>query len=100
MSKPVEDAIDIEEYARAGKSVPTGATYRIRIDKTNYTVPSSKIGGRALLELATKDPAKFGIYQHVRGRSSRVALDAEVDLTTPGVERFSTLPLDQTEGGR
>ena len=100
MSKPLGDPIDIEEYARAGKAVPPDASYRIRIDKTNYTVQTPKISGRGLLELAKKDPAKFGIYQHVRGRSSRVVLDAEVDLTTPGMERFSTLPLDQTEGGR
>ena len=98
MTKPMEDPIDIEAYAKDGRPVPAAASYRIRIDKDHYTVNSPKITGGELLELAKKDPGKFGIYQHVRGRSSRVALDAVVDLTAPGVERFSTLPLDQTEG--
>jgi hypothetical protein len=98
MTKPVEEAIDVEAYAKEGRPVPAAASYRIRIDKDHHTVHSPKITGRELLELAKKDPAKFGIYEHVRGRSSRVAVDAVVDLTSPGVERFSTLPLDQTEG--
>jgi hypothetical protein len=98
MTKPTEVTIDVEAYAKEGRPVPSAASYRIRIDKDHYTVHSQKITGRELLDLATKDPAKYGIYQHVRGRSSRVALDGVVDLTSPGVERFSTLPLDQTEG--
>lgn len=98
MSKPLGDVIDVEAYGRAGTSVPRDATYRIRIDKDHHTVESSTITGGELLKLANKDATRFGIYQHVRGRSSRVALDAVVDLTAPGVERFSTLPLDQTEG--
>ncbi len=98
MTKPTEDVIEIEAYAKEGRPVPAAASYRIRIDKDRYTVTSSTTTGRALLELAKKDPTKYGIYQHMRGRSSRVALDATVDLTAPGLERFSTLPLDQTEG--
>lgn len=98
MTKPTDDVIDIEAYAKEGKPVPAGRSYRIRIDKEQFTVTTPTISGRSLLELASKNPAKYGVYQHVRGRSSRVALDATVDLTAPGVERFSTLPLDQTEG--
>ena len=34
----------------------------------------------------------------VGGRTVKIELDQVVDLTAPGVERFMTLPLDQTEG--
>jgi hypothetical protein len=39
------------------------------------------------------------ISQKLRGgQTKRIDLDERVDFTTPGVERFMTLPLDQTEG--
>jgi hypothetical protein len=39
------------------------------------------------------------ITQKLRGGEvKKIGLDEEADFTTPGVERFMTLPLDQTEG--
>jgi hypothetical protein len=32
------------------------------------------------------------------GKTERIGFNQEVDFTTSGVERFVTLPLDQTEG--
>ena len=41
----------------------------------------------------------FAIYRKIKGgQPERIALDEKVDLSRPGVERFLTLPLDQTEG--
>jgi len=52
------------------------------------------------LQLAGKTPPEqYMLSQKLRGgQTRRIALDARVDFTTPGVERFMTLPLDQTEG--
>lgn len=72
--------------------------YKIRVNKTNHDWPKPTISGAEIIELAKKDPAKTAAYQFVHGKPQRVQLDEKVDLTAPGVERFETLPLDQTEG--
>lgn len=92
------ESIDLQEYAKAGKPVPTTGPYRIRINKDFFVWPDPKISGLEILNLAGKDPAKNAAYQFVRGKPQRVQPNEYVDLTAPGVERFETLPLDQTEG--
>lgn len=92
--------VDVEEHARDGRPVPPAATYRIRIDRERYEVHEPTISGRELLQLAGKTPVeRFAVYMKRRGGATeRIALDQRVDLRGPGVERFVTLPLDQTEG--
>ena len=72
----------------------------IQIDKEYFIAPTPRMTGRELLELAGKKPAKnFAIYLKVKGgQPERIDLDEKVDLSRPGVERFLTLPLEQTEG--
>jgi hypothetical protein len=92
--------VDVEEHARNGRPLPHAATYRIRIDRERYEVHGPTISGRDLLQLAGKTPIdRFAIYlKRKGGATERIALDQRVDLRGPGVERFVTLPLDQTEG--
>lgn len=92
--------VDIEEHAREGRPVPPAPRYRIRIDRAHYEVSEPTISGRELLVLAGKTPVeRFAIYlKRTGGSTERIALDQYVDLRGPGVERFVTLPLDQTEG--
>jgi Multiubiquitin len=91
---------DIEEYAKEGKPIPRASKYRIRIDRERYEVAEPMISGRELLQLAGKIPVdRFAVYQkRAGGATERIGLDQRVDLREPGVERFVTLPLDQTEG--
>jgi hypothetical protein len=100
MTPDNNDIIDVEEYGKAGRTPPGGARYRIRIDKQKYDVEVSGMTGRELLDLAGKRPAeRYRIDQKLRGGQTRsVGLDERADFTTPGLERFMTLPLDQTEG--
>jgi hypothetical protein len=95
-----DDVIDIEEHATQGKPVPPEKHYRIRIDKTTYVVDNQFISGRALLTLAGKTPVeKYRVFEHLHGGQTKpIALDEKVDLAKPGLERFKTLPVDQTEG--
>lgn len=74
--------------------------FRIQIDKSHYELENPTPSGRELLTLAGKLPVEqFGIYLKVpSGQPQRIALDERVDLRSPGVDRFVTLPLDQTEG--
>ena len=72
----------------------------VQIDKDYFKAPSPRMTGRELLQLADKKPAEhFAIYRKIKGgQPERIGLDEKVDLSRPGVERFLTLPLDQTEG--
>lgn len=74
--------------------------YKIQIDKAFFETGDATPTGRALLQLAGKAPVEqFAIYLRAQGgQPSRIELDEIVDLRKPGVERFVTLPLDQTEG--
>lgn len=96
-----EEIFDIEEYSRAGRAIPPHARrFRIRIDKVVYTINVPEPSGRELLQLAGKlPPEEHSVFQKQRGGSPvKIELDQTVDLRQPGVERFLTLPLDQTEG--
>ena len=94
------DLIDLEQYAQVGRRPPRAPRYRIRIDRQYYVVAAPGLTGRELLQLAGKTPPEqYMISQKLRGgQTKRIDLDERVDFTTPGVERFMTLPLDQTEG--
>ena len=76
--------------------------YKVQIDKDFFEAPGPRMMGRELLELAGKKPAEhYAIYLKVKGgQPDRIDLDEKIDLSRPGVERFVTLPLDQTEGFR
>jgi hypothetical protein len=74
--------------------------YKVQIDKPFYETKDPTPTGRDLLLLAGKvPPEQFAIYRKPKeGPPIRVELNERVDLREPGVERFVTLPLDQTEG--
>jgi len=95
-----EDVIDVEELAKAGKPVPRGTRYRIRVDKTVIVVDGPTITGRdILLKAGRVPPERYRLDQKLRdGSTKKIELTEVVDLTTPGIERFMTIPLDQTEG--
>jgi hypothetical protein len=74
--------------------------FKVQIDRQIIDVPKPLVTGRELLVLAGKiPPESFAIYEKLKGgQPRRIGLDEIIDLRTPGVERFVTLPLDQTEG--
>lgn len=96
------EIIDVEEFSKAGKTPPPGKKYRIKIDRNFYEVEKECVTGRDLLILVGKTPPeKYQINQKLRGgKVAKIGLDETVCFTTPGIEKFMTLPLDQTEGER
>lgn len=97
------DEIEIEEHTKkvGGKEkLPKAKRYIIRIDKTKFTVEVTGMTGREILTLAGKTPVEqYKLTQKMHGGSAKtIGLDDKVDFTEPGVERFMTLKLDQTEG--
>lgn len=95
-----QEVIDLEACAKEGRQPPAGVRYRIRIDREHFVVNVPCMTGRELLQLAGKcPPEQWMISQKLRGgQVVEIGLDEKADFTTPGVERFMTLPLDQTEG--
>jgi hypothetical protein len=94
------EVIDIEDFTKAGKLIPEGKKYKIRIDKDKYVVHVPSMKGREILMLAKKNPPeRYRLDEKLKGGHTRkIGLNEIVDFTKPGVERFMTLPLDQTEG--
>lgn len=96
MTTEHESPNDLEVKEHGEKS----RTFKIQIDKHFFEVRNPTPTGRDLLIIAGKvPPDQFAIYLKTKGsQPQRIGLDEKVDLREPGVERFVTLPLDQTEG--
>lgn len=94
------EVVDLELYAKEGKVPPKANKYKIKIDKNVYEVTVSSMTGRKLLELAKKTPVeRYMIRKKFHGgQAITIGYDEEVDFRTPGIEKFMTIPLDQTEG--
>lgn len=96
----VDAVIDIEETVKSGRRPPLARSYVIRVDKHRFTVHGHKITGREILTTAGKLPPEGFILREVfaGGRSIVVELNQTIDLRENCVEKFKTLPRDQTEG--
>jgi len=94
------EVIDVEQFSKEGKTPPKAKKYRIKIDREVYVVEKECMTGRELLTLAGKNPPeKFQINMRLKGgKVDPIGLDEAVCFTKPGIEKFMTLPLDQTEG--
>ena len=91
---------DLEVCSREGRQPRCDRHYRIKVDKEYYISPLTFMLGRQILELAGKcEPDRWHLRQKFSdGRLVKIGLEDKVDFTTPGVEKFLTLPCDQTEG--
>lgn len=96
----LDDVIDLEEYAKAGKQPPLTKGYRLRVNGEPYVVHEPTITGREVLTLAGLLPPKdYTLRLKVAGgKPEKIELDEKVDLRRKGIEKFKALPRDQTEG--
>jgi|SRR5579872_7209130 len=97
----VIEIVELEEHARHhhDKPAPNAKHYAFRVDKQRIVVDVRKIDGTEILAKVGKTPEKFKLYQHKHGHQPiQIAPDQIVDLGEPGVERFTTMPKDTTEG--
>ena len=94
--------IDIEIYVKENREIPRGHHYLIMVDRLKYKVEKECLSGREILKLAGKIPSeRFQLNQRYKGgKVVKIGYDQEVSFIEPGVEKFMTIPLDQTEGGR
>lgn len=96
----LDEVIDLEEYAKAGKQPPLSKGYRLRVNGEAYVVHQPEVTGREVLTLAGLLPAtEYTLrLKMVGGKPEKIGLDEKVDLRRKGVEKFKALPRDQTEG--
>jgi hypothetical protein len=93
------EEVEIEEYAKKGQEVPRARRYVIRIDKERKVVHTPTITGRQILALVGKTPEMYKLYEHRRGHQpTKIGPDEVVHLHAHGIERFTTMPKDTTEG--
>jgi len=98
-NQAAEELVVLEEYAKTNRKPPKAKHYKIRVDKQEFTVDVPSMMGQQILELADKTPPnRFKLFKIVHGTRVQIALTETVDFTELGIERFTTLPLDQTEG--
>lgn len=92
--------IDVAQYAKEGKVIPHGQHYKIMVDRNVYTVEKECMTGREILILSGKtSPERFQLNQRFNGgKVVKINYDQIVCFTEPGIEKFMTIPLDQTEG--
>lgn len=100
MNEEIElEEVEIEVYAVRGEAAPQARRYKIRIDKSHYIVETPHPTGLQLLSLAGKTPEHWLLYQIFKGRQPEPIEPSEhVNLKDPGVERFTTVQKDPTEG--
>lgn len=93
------EEVEIEAYGRDNRQPPHAQRYVIRIDKKTFRVEHQIVNGRGLLELSGKDPVRHKLYQKLHGgQLKEIGADERVDLGARGIERFQTVPLNETEG--
>jgi hypothetical protein len=96
----VDDIIDLEEYAKAGKQPPHAKGYRFRVNGESFVVHQAVVTGREVLTIAGLLPAEDYTLRlkMIGGKPEKVGLNEKIDLRRKGVEKFKALPRDQTEG--
>lgn len=93
------EIVDLEQIAKNNGKPPKGKKYKYKVDDEDFISETETMTGREILESAVKIPVTgFILRQKVKGSWLTVKLDDVVDFTTPGLEKFKTLPNDQTEG--
>ncbi len=95
------EIVELEEHAKHhhDKPAPHAKHYAFRVDKERIVVDTPTITGAEILARVGKTPEGYKLYQHKHGHQPiLIAPDRVVNLREPGVERFTTMPRDTTEG--
>lgn len=100
VEKVVIEIVELEDHARKhGTEAPHAKHYAFRVDKERIVVSTPTITGAEILAKVGKTLEKFKLYQHKRGHQPiPIGPEHVVNLREPGVERFTTMPRDTTEG--
>jgi hypothetical protein len=94
------ETIELEEYAKSGKTPPKGKNYKFKVDKDSYTTDKEILTGEEILIIANKLPIdSYRLDMKLTGgMTKKINLTDDVSLVEAGVERFITIKIDPTEG--
>jgi hypothetical protein len=100
VEKIIEEIVDLEECARAGRKPPCARRYRFKVNDKPYEWNEPTILGRQILEVAGLVPSKdYTLRQKMaHGEPRRIGLEDRVDLREPGIEKFRAIKRGQQEG--
>lgn len=100
MLETKKETVDLFEYAKAGKNPPKGQRYKFKVKNKMYEVEEESLTGRDICGLAgLYPPEEYRLDMKMKGNIwKEIKLEEVVDFTTPGIERFDYVSLDQTEG--
>lgn len=79
---------------------PHGPKYKFMVRNQVYETDHQHITGREVLETAHLiPPSAYKLDLKMKGNIYReIGLDESVDLSTPGIEKFTYISRDQSEG--
>lgn len=100
-SSAEHNEINIEEFTKENprSRKPQARFYIIRIDRENRRVEESELTGAQILALVNKTPQSHKLFQKFHGGETKVVEPSDtVSFVDPGIERFTTIPKDATEG--
>lgn len=94
------EVIDLAEYARTGKKPPTAQKYKFQVKNRIYTVGVEEMTGREICVMAGLiPPENYILDMKMHGGLMReIKLDDVVSFVEPGIEKFTYVARDQTEG--
>lgn len=95
-----EEIIDLQEYATTGRVPEKGKKYKFMIKNKQYEVNVDHMTGRELCLMANLiPPENYKLDMKIKGNIYKeIGLDEIVWLTEPGLEKFTYISKDQTEG--
>jgi hypothetical protein len=94
------ELVDLEEFAKRGEKPPRAHHYKFRVDDHYYTTPKPELTGREILAFAGKTPEGYSLRERRHhGKVEKVEPDQVEDLRERGIERFMTIPKENTDGG-
>lgn len=93
------ELVDLEVYAKRGEQPPRAKRYRFRVDDHHYETEKPELTGAEILQFAGKTPKQYHLRQRLHGgQVVPIKADEAVDLRKPGLERFMTIPCENTDG--
>ena len=94
------EVIDLAEFAKAKKNPPKAAKYKFQVKNNIYTVEVESMTGREICEMAGLIPPEdYILDMKIHGGEMReIKPDDLVSFLEPGIEKFTYVSRDQTEG--
>ena len=97
----VIELVDVEEYVKRGEKPPHARHYKFRVDDHYHTTEKHELTGREILHYAGKTPEGYYLRQRFHhGKVEPVEPDQIVNLREHCIERFMTIPKENTDGGK